>query len=113
LTLFLFILILNILGLIPFVKSLTSTLAITFFLSLSTFLGLNIEGALINRMHFFNKFAPSNVPMFILPMLVLIETISYFMRPNSLAVRLFSNMLAGHILIKLFLAFCLDFTSVS
>jgi F-type H+-transporting ATPase subunit a len=53
------------------------------------------------------------VPFAILPMLVLIELISYFMRPNSLAVRLFSNMLAGHILIKLFISFCLDFSSIS
>ena len=107
------ILVLNILGLIPFVKSLTSTVSITFFLSMSSFVGLNIEGVLINRLHFFDKFAPSSVPFMILPGLVIIELISYFMRPNSLAIRLFANMLAGHILIKLFVTFCLDLSGVS
>ena len=112
-SLFIVILLLNILGLIPFVKSLTSTVSITFFLSLSSFLGLNIEGALIHRLHFFDKFAPASVPFVILPGLVIIELISYFMRPNSLAIRLFANMLAGHILIKLFITFCLDLSGVS
>ena len=112
-SLFIVILLLNILGLIPFVKSLTSTVSITFFLSLSSFLGLNIEGALIHRLHFFDKFAPASVPFVILPGLVIIELISYFMRQNSLAIRLFANMLAGHILIKLFITFCLDLSGVS
>jgi len=112
-SLFIMILVLNILGLIPFVKSLTSTVSITFFLSMSSFVGLNIEGVLINRLHFFDKFAPSSVPFMILPGLVIIELISYFMRPNSLAIRLFANMLAGHILIKLFVTFCLDLSGVS
>ena len=112
-TLFFFILFLNILGLIPFVKSLTSTISITFFLSLSSFLGLNIEGLSIHKLHFFDKFAPASVPFIILPGLVIIELISYFMRPNSLAIRLFANMLAGHILIKLFITFCVDLSSVS
>lgn len=112
-SLFFIILLLNILGLIPFVKSLTSTISITFFLSFSSFLGLNIEGALIHKWHFFDKFAPSSVPFVILPGLVLIELISYNMRPNSLAIRLFANMLAGHILIKLFITFCLDLSGFS
>ena len=112
-SLFLMILLLNILGLVPFVKSLTSTISITFFLSISSFLGLNIEGALIHKLHFFDKFAPASVPFVILPGLVIIELISYFMRPNSLAIRLFANMLAGHILVKLFITFCLDLSGVS
>jgi ATP synthase subunit 6 len=112
-TLFIIILLLNILGLIPFVKSLTSTLSITFFFSISGFLGLNIQGALIHKLYFFDKFAPNGVPFLILPGLVIIELISYFMRPISLAIRLFANMLAGHILIKLFITFCLDLSGVS
>jgi F-type H+-transporting ATPase subunit a len=112
-TIFVIILLLNILGLIPFVKSLTSTLSITFFFSISGFLGLNIQGALIHKLFFFNKFAPNGVPFLILPALVIIELISYFMRPISLAIRLFANMLAGHILIKLFITFCLDLSGVS
>jgi F-type H+-transporting ATPase subunit a len=74
---------------------------------------VNIEGALIHKLHFFDKFAPSSVPFVILPGLVLIELISYNMRPNSLAIRLFANMLAGHILIKLFITFCLDLSGFS
>lgn len=112
-SLFLIILLLNILGLIPFVKSLTSTVSITFFLSLSSFFGLNLEGLLIHKLHFFDKFAPGNVPFIILPGLVIIEIISYLMRPASLAIRLFANMLAGHILIKLFITFCVDLSGVS
>ena len=112
-TIFLFILLLNILGLIPYVKSFTSTLSINFFLAITSFFSLTIEGLRIQKFFFFDKFAPANVPFAILPGLVLIELISYFMRPNSLAIRLFSNMLAGHILIKLFISFCLTLSSIS
>ena len=112
-SLFFMIFLLNILGLIPFVKCLTATISITFFLSFSSFLGLNIEGILIHKIQFFSRFAPSGIPFAILPGLILIELVSYAMRPNSLAVRLFANMLAGHVLIKLFITFCLDLSGIS
>lgn len=97
----------------PYVKSFTSTLSINFFLAITSFFSLTLEGLLYQKLQFFSRFAPSNVPFAILPGLVLIELISYFMRPNSLAIRLFSNMLAGHILIKLFISFCLILGSKS
>lgn len=112
-TIFFFILFFNLLGLIPFVKSFTSMIVINFFLACASFFSLSYEGLLLHELQFFNRFAPSNVPFAILPGLVLIELISYFMRPNSLAIRLFSNMLAGHILIKLFISFCLILGSKS
>ena len=112
-TIFVTILLLNILGLIPFVKSLTSTTSITFFLALSAFFGLNLQGLLLQKLDFFNKFAPGTIPFVILPSLVIIELISYIMRPISLSIRLFANMLAGHILVKLFITFCSDLMNIS
>jgi F-type H+-transporting ATPase subunit a len=78
---------------------------ITLSLSGSLFIGLIIIGLLNNRSKFFLLFYPKNVPIFLLFFLILIEVLSFIIRPFSLAIRLFANMLAGHTLLNIFGAF--------
>lgn len=102
---FLFTCFSNILGMVPFSITITSHLILTLFFSLSFFLGHNIVGICYHRELFFNIFLPSGVPIFIIPLLILIEYISYLSRIFSLAIRLFANMLSGHILLKILIVF--------
>jgi F-type H+-transporting ATPase subunit a len=102
---FLFTCFSNVLGMVPFSITVTSHLILTLFFSLSFFLGHNIIGICYHRELFFNIFLPSGVPIFIIPLLILIEYISYISRIFSLAIRLFANMLSGHILLKILIAF--------
>jgi ATP synthase subunit 6 len=95
---FFFILLSNILGLIPFSYTITSHLVITFSLSSSLFIGLNINGILKHGLHFFTLFVPKGVSGVLIPFLVVIELISYIARVFSLAIRLFANLMAGHAL---------------
>lgn len=106
---FLFILINNLLGLLPFVSTLTSHFVVTLYLSTSIFLGNTIIGACLHRQQFFGLFLPEGVPNFIMPLLVIIEFVSYGSRMFSLAIRLFANMLAGHVLLKILISFIFDF----
>lgn len=100
-TSYLFIIFLsNVLGLIPYGLTLTAQLVITFYLSLTLFLSLNISGIAIHKHHFLNLFFPSGTPLALAPLIVPIEIISYFFRVISLSVRLFANMMAGHTLLK-------------
>jgi ATP synthase subunit 6 len=89
----------------PFNPTITSHLILTLFFSLSFFLGNNIIGVCFSKELFFNLFLPSGVPIFIIPLLILIEYISYISRVFSLAIRLFANMLSGHILLKILIVF--------
>ena len=101
-SLFMFILILNIIGLIPYTFTVTSHIIITISLALIVFLTVLVVGFARNGLHFFNLFVPSGVPVLILPLVVAIEVISFLSRPISHSVRLFANMLAGHITLKVF-----------
>lgn len=103
--LFCFIFIANIVGLIPYTFTLTSSFVITFFLALSHFIGINIIGIVYHKWEIQNLFLPSGVPIFIAPFLVLIEFISYIAKVFSLSIRLFANMMSGHALLKILIGF--------
>jgi F-type H+-transporting ATPase subunit a len=101
-TLFIFILFCNLLGMIPYSFTVTSHIAVTFALAAVVFIGVTIIGFVRHGAHFLKLFVPSGVPIFLLPLLIVIELISYLIRPISLSVRLFANMLAGHTMLKVF-----------
>lgn len=104
-SLFMFILTVNLIGLIPYAFTVTTHIVITAALSLSVFITVLVYGFWKNGLHFFNLFVPKGIPIFILPLIVLIEVMSFLSRPISHSVRLFANMLAGHITLKVFASF--------
>lgn len=104
-TLFMFVLALNLLGLVPYSFTVTSHIIVTFALAIFIFIGVTIIGFVKHGAHFLRFFVPEGVPIFMLPLLVVIEVISYLTRPMSLSVRLFANMMAGHTMLKVFAAF--------
>ena len=105
-TLFMFILVLNLLGLVPLGGfTVTSHIIITAALALLVFFTVIIYGFAHNGLRFFRLFVPSGIPMFVLPLIVAIEVLSFISRPISHSVRLFANMLAGHITLKVFAGF--------
>ena len=101
-TLFIFILVCNMLGMIPGFFTVTSHIVVTAALAALVFLTVIVVGFAKNGFRFLNLFVPSGVPIAILPLVVLIEIISFLSRPISHSVRLFANMLAGHITLKVF-----------
>jgi F-type H+-transporting ATPase subunit a len=104
-TIFMFVLLLNMMGLIPFAFTVTSHIVITAALALTVFFTVLIYGLMRHGLHFFNLFVPKGVPIYILPMIIAIEILSFISRPISHSVRLFANMLAGHIALKVFAGF--------
>jgi F-type H+-transporting ATPase subunit a len=104
-TLFLFILIGNMLGMVPYSFTFTSHIVVTFVLALTVFVGVTILGFVRHGFHFFSFFVPPGAPVWMWPLLIPIEVISYLSRPISLSVRLFANMLAGHMLLKVIAGF--------
>ena len=104
-TLFMFILVANIIGLVPYTFTVTSHIVITACLALLVFFTVIIYGFYRNGLHFFNLFVPKGIPIYILPLIVFIEVLSFLSRPISHSVRLFANMLAGHITLKVFASF--------
>jgi F-type H+-transporting ATPase subunit a len=104
-TLFMFILTANIIGLIPYTFTVTSHIIITAALALLVFCTVLVYGFWKNGLHFFNLFVPKGIPIYILPLIVFIEVLSFLSRPISHSVRLFANMLAGHITLKVFASF--------
>jgi F-type H+-transporting ATPase subunit a len=104
-TIFMFVLFGNMFGMIPYSFTFTSHIIVTFALALLVFVGVTIIALIKHKMRFFTYFMPPGVPMYMAPLLIPIEIISYLSRPISLAVRLFANMLAGHTLIKVFAGF--------
>jgi F-type H+-transporting ATPase subunit a len=104
-SLFMFILIANVVGLIPYTFTVTSHIIITASLALLVFFTVIIYGFWKNGLRFFKLFVPSGIPIYILPLIVFIEVLSFLSRPISHSVRLFANMLAGHITLKVFAGF--------
>jgi F-type H+-transporting ATPase subunit a len=104
-SLFTFVLVLNLLGMIPGFFTVTSHIAVTAALAVLVILVVIIYGIYKNGLKFFKLFWPSGVPLFIMPLITLIEILSFLSRPLSLSVRLFANMLAGHITLKVFASF--------
>jgi|SRR5438270_4756777 F-type H+-transporting ATPase subunit a len=101
-SLFMFILVLNVIGIIPYTFTVTSHLIITVSLALLVFLTVLIYGFWTHGLHFLKLFVPSGIPIYILPLVTFIEVLSFLSRPVSHSVRLFANMLAGHITLKVF-----------
>src|SRR5215211_2745769 len=104
-SLFMFIMVSNLVGIIPYTFTVSSHLIVTAALALLVFFTVLIYGFYKNGLKFFKLFVPSGVPIYIMPLVVFIEVISFFLRPVSHSVRLFANMLAGHIALKVFASF--------
>ena len=104
-TVFMFVLVGNLIGMVPYGFTFTSHIIVTFTMAMVVFLGVTVIALIKHKMHFFTFFMPPGVPLIMAPLLVPIEIISYLSRPMSLSVRLFANMLAGHTLLKVFAGF--------
>src|SRR6202040_2058674 len=100
--LFTFILFANLLGMIPFSYAATSQIIVTFALAAVVFILVTAIGIIRHGFHFLSLFVPQGVPKFLLLLLVPIELLSYFIRPFTLSIRLFANMLAGHTMLAIF-----------
>jgi F-type H+-transporting ATPase subunit a len=110
-SLFMFVLVANLLGMFPYFFTVTSHIIVTFFLAMLVILTVVVYGLYKHGLHFFNLFVPSGVPVVLLPLVVAIEVISFLSRPISLSVRLFANMLAGHITLKVFAGFVVSLSA--
>jgi F-type H+-transporting ATPase subunit a len=104
-SLFIFITVVNVMSLIPYTFAVTAQIIITASLALLVFFTVTVYGFWKHGLHFFNLFVPKGIPIYILPLVVAIEVISYLTRPLSHSVRLFANMLAGHITLQVFAGF--------
>ena len=104
-SLFMFIFVANVISIIPYTFSVTSQIIVTASFALLVFFTVLIYGLYKNGLKFFKIFVPPGVPMYILPLVVTIEIISFLTRPLSHSVRLFANILAGHITLKVFAGF--------
>ena len=104
-SLFMFILFCNSLGLVPYSFTVTSHIIITFSLAIVVFVGVTIIGFVKHGLRFFGFFLPHGVPWYIAPVLIPVEILSYLVRPVSLSLRLFANMMAGHTMLKVFASF--------
>jgi len=104
-SLFMFVLFGNLIGMVPYSFTFTSHIVVTFAMAIVVFLGVTAIGFARHGLHFLSLFVPPGVPKVMLLLLVPIEIISYLIRPLTLSVRLFANMLAGHIMLKVFAGF--------
>lgn len=104
-SLFLFILMGNLLGMLPYAFTFTSQIILTFGLAMVVFFVVTIVGFARHGLRFFSYFLPSGTPILLAPLLIIIELISYLSRPVSLSIRLFANMMAGHTMLKVFAIF--------
>ncbi len=111
-SLFMFILVANLLGMVPYFFTVTSHVAVTGALAVLVIAVVVIYGIKKNGVGFFKLFVPSGVPTLLLPFVTVIEVISFLSRPLSLAIRLFANMLAGHITLKVFAGFIVSLSSL-
>ncbi len=104
-TLFMFILMGNVIGMIPYGFTFTSHVIVTFGLAMIAFGLATFVGFVRHGFHYFTLFVPSGAPIYMLPLIVPIEVLSYLSRPISLSIRLFANMMAGHTMLKVFAGF--------
>ena len=107
-SLFMFVLFCNMFGMIPYTFTVTSHIIVTFVLAAFIFIGVTIIGFIKHGIGYLKLFVPSGVPIVLLPLIVVIEIISYLSRPISLSVRLFANMMAGHTMMKVFGGFVIS-----
>ncbi|MCB2082057.1 MAG: F0F1 ATP synthase subunit A [Rickettsiales bacterium] len=106
-TLFIFILGCNLLGMLPYSFTVTSHIIVTFALALTVFIGVTVIGFMRHGLHYLKLFVPEGLPMWMAPLMVFIEIISYLARPVTLSVRLAANMMAGHTMLKVLAGFVL------
>ena len=107
-TLFMFVLFCNMVGMLPYSFTVTSHIIVTFILASIIFVGVTIIGFVKHGFKYLELFVPKGVPVVLLPLIVVIEIISYLSRPVSLSVRLFANMMAGHTMLKVFGGFVIS-----
>ena len=107
-TLFMFVLFCNMVGMLPYSFTVTSHIIVTFVLAAIIFVGVTIIGFIKHGFKYLELFVPKGVPVVLLPLIIVIEIISYLSRPVSLSVRLFANMLAGHTMLKVFGGFVIS-----
>ena len=111
-SLFTFVLVANLLGMFPYFFTITSHIIVTFALAMIVILTVVLAGLWKHGFHFFNLFVPHGVPGYLIPLVTAIEIISFLSRPISLSVRLFANMLAGHITLKVFAGFIVTMSTL-
>jgi F-type H+-transporting ATPase subunit a len=111
-SLFMFVLVANLFGMFPFFFTITSHIIVTFALAMLVFVTVIIYGFWRNGPKFLRLFVPAGVPAYVLPIVVPIEIVSFLSRPISLSVRLFANILAGHITLKVFAGFVVTLGSL-
>ena len=111
-SIFIFILISNLVGIVPYSFTITTSIIVTIGFSFTILLGVTILSLSIHNIKFFSYFVPSGTPLPLVPLLVLIELISYLARAFSLGIRLFANMAAGHTLLKILSTFLYKLFSV-
>ncbi len=107
-TLFMFVLSCNMVGMLPYSFTVTSHIIVTFMFAILVFIGVTIIGFIRHGIKYLELFVPKGVPLVLLPLIVIIEIISYLSRPVSLSVRLFANMMAGHTMLKVFGGFVIS-----
>jgi len=107
-TLFMFVLFCNMIGMLPYSFTVTSHIIVTFMLAATVFIGVTIIGFIKHGIKYLELFVPKGVPIILLPLIIVIEIISYLSRPVSLSVRLFANMMAGHTMLKVFGGFVIS-----
>jgi len=98
-SLFMFILFCNLFGLLPGAFTVTSHIIVTAAMAIFVFVGVTIVGIVLHGLRFFTYFVPQGAPVWLIPIMIPIEILSYFIRPMSLSVRLFANMVAGHVML--------------
>ena len=104
-TLFMFVLFCNMIGMLPYSFTVTSHIIVTFVLAAAVFVSVTVIGFIKHGIKYLELFVPKGVPIALLPLIIIIEIISYLSRPVSLSVRLFANMMAGHTILKIFAGF--------
>ena len=107
-SLFMFVLFCNMIGMLPYSFTVTSHIIVTLILALFIFVAVTIIGFAKHGLKYLSIFVPSGVPAVLLPLITIIEIISYLSRPVSLSVRLFENMMAGHTMLKVFGGFVIS-----
>ena len=107
-SLFIFVLFCNMIGMLPYSFTVTSHIIVTLAFAMFIFIGVTILGFVIHGFKYLKIFVPSGVPLVLLPIIMIIEIISYLSRPISLSVRLFANMMAGHTMLKVFGGFVIS-----
>lgn len=110
---FIFVLLANMLGIIPHVHTATSHIIVTLTMACIVYLSILVIGLMQKGWGFFRMFLPSSVPLYLAPLFIPIEIISFLSKPFSMAIRLFANMVAGHVVLKIFAGFAVSMMSLS